>query len=63
MSKYQGQHYWLKLREQNLHSWLDLNEEDLRALHTRHPGRDTRTPAVRLRTRRERDARGRESDF
>jgi len=59
MSKYSGEHYWLKQREQNLHSWMDLNEENWQVLRTRHPGRDTR--ARELRTRRERDSRGHES--
>jgi|GEM_PF-5259151 len=58
MSKYSGEHYWLKEREQNLHSWLDLNEENWQVLHTRHPGRDTRARTLRTRTRRDRDARG-----
>ena len=62
MSKHLGEHYWLKLREQNLHSWLELSEEDVQVLHTRHPSRDSRTRASRTRTRRDRDMRQREAD-
>lgn len=62
MSKHFGEHYWLKLREQNLHSWLELGEADLQTARTRHPGRDTRTRASRVRLKRERDLRSREAD-
>lgn len=62
MSKYLGEHYWLKHREQNLHSWMDLTEENWQVVRTRHPGRDTRARALRTRSRRERDMHPRERD-